>query len=231
MISSGSARDTGLIWMWSPGLAAILTQLLFKGNLRVFGWRIGPLKYLILAALIPLGYSAAIYGIVWSTGLAGFQDPSPNLIVAFVPGLFFACIAALGEEIGWRGFLVPYLIKITTFTRTVLITWIMWALWHYPAIIWADYHSNAPRWFDLASLTLTILGLSAMTAWMRLKSGSIWPPVIWHGMHNLLVQGVFLSMTIETEIGEYLVDDFGLGVMITGSLLALIFFWKGRNIE
>lgn len=230
MISSGSARDVGLIWMWSPGLAAVLTQLIFNGSLRDFGWGPGPARYLILAALIPVGYSVAIYGIVWTTGLAGFQSPSPNLVVAVVPGLLFACFAALGEEIGWRGFLVPQLIKITTFTKTVLLSWIIWALWHYPAIIWADYHSNAPRWFGVVSLTLTLVGLSAMTAWMRLKSGSVWPPVIWHGTHNLLVQGVFLSMTIDTDIGGYLVDDFGLGVMVTGLLLALIFLWKGRNI-
>jgi membrane protease YdiL (CAAX protease family) len=107
----------------------------------------------------------------------------------------------------------------------------IWALWHYPAILWADYHSNAPRWFDLASLTIAIVGLSAMTAWMRLKSGSIWPAVIWHGLHNLLIQAVFLPMTIDAEFSEFVVDDFGIGVMITGVVLAIVFLGRGMKIS
>ena len=229
MVSSGSAREVGLLWMWSPGLAAILTQFIFKGRLKDFGWRPGPRRYLLLAVLIPLGYSVTIYGIAWITGLAGFQSPSKNLLIAFIPGFFVYCFAALGEEIGWRGFLVPHLIRITSFTKTVLISWILWALWHYPAILWADYQSDAPRWFDLASLTIAIIGMSAMTAWMRLKSRSVWPSVIWHGVHNLLIQGVFLAMTIDTDVSEYIVDDFGIGVMITGVILAIVFLRMGKE--
>ena len=37
MISSGSVKDIGALWMWSPGLAALLTQLLFRDSLRAFG--------------------------------------------------------------------------------------------------------------------------------------------------------------------------------------------------
>jgi len=231
MILTGSAHDVGLLWMWSPGLAAILTQLIFKGSLQDFAWRPGPTRYLLLAALIPVAYSVTIYGIAWITGVAGFRNPSKNLLIAFVPGFFLYCFAALGEEIGWRGFLVPHLMKITSFAKTVVISWIIWALWHYPAILWADYQSDASRWFDLASLTITIIGLSAMTAWMRLKSGSIWPAVIWHGVHNLLIQAVFLAMTVDTDVSEYVVDDFGIGVVITGIILAIVFLKRGMEFS
>jgi membrane protease YdiL (CAAX protease family) len=215
--------------MWSPALAAILTQIAFRGSLGELGWRLGPTRYLLWGALIPLAYSAAIYALAWATGLAGFQSPPANLVILFVPGLLLACFAALGEEIGWRGFLVPHLMSTTTFRNTVLISWIVWAVWHYPAIIWADYHSEAPLWFDLTSLTIAILGMSAMTAWMRLRSGSIWPAVIWHGVHNFLIQTVFLSMTVRTEFSGYVVDDFGLGVMVCGAVLAAIFLRSGAE--
>jgi membrane protease YdiL (CAAX protease family) len=230
MLSTGSARGVGLLWMWSPGIAAILTQVISKGSLIEFGWRLGRRRYLSLAIIIPLSYAVAIYGITWLTGLAAYQAPSRGLLIAMVPGFFLYCFAALGEEIGWRGFLVPHLIRITSFTKTVLISWIIWAWWHFPAILWADYHSNAPRWFDLSSLTIAILGLSALTAWLRLKSGTIWPAVIWHGLHNLLIQAVFLPMTVDNEISEFIVDDFGIGVMITGVALAILFLRKGRKI-
>lgn len=151
-------------------------------------------------------------------------------MIGIVPGFFLYCISALGEEVGWRGLLVPQLLKITSFNRTVLITWIVWALWHYPAIIWADYHSGAPRWFDLASLTIAIIGLSALTARLRVKSGSLWPPVIWHAAHNLLVLAVYPAMTVRKAYSEYVISDFGIGVMVTGILLALVFTRKGKGI-
>ncbi len=229
MISRGSARDVGMAWMWSPGIAAVITQVLFRGKLRDFGWRPGEVKYLLLGYGVPLAYSSAIYLLVWITGFGGFQPQSPlGLFIFATLGLVLACIADLGEELGWRGLLVPQLAKITTFTKTALVTGIVWAIWHYPAVIFADYHSTAPRWFDLMTLTTSVLGMSIFTAWLRLKSGSIWPAVLWHGGHNLFIQQIFLDMTVDTGITEYFVDDFGIGVLLSMIVLGYI-FWRKRS--
>jgi hypothetical protein len=69
--------------------------------------------------------------------------------------------------------------------------------------------------------------MSLFTAWLRLRSGSLWPTVLWHGHHNLLIQMVFLSMTIDTGPTEYVVDDFGIGVALS-ALMAGWFFWAKR---
>ena len=227
MYLTGSARDIGVFWMWSPGVSAILTQWLFRGSIRDFGWNVGPIKYWLLGLLVPLLYALVIYGVAWATGLAGFKLPTLAYI-AFLPvGLVAACIAALGEEIGWRGLLVPELSKLTTFTKTVLLTWIIWGVWHYPAIIFADYHSDAPRLFDLGALSITVLGLSVFTAWLRLRSGSLWPAVVWHGAHNLFIQEAFVHMSFDTGPTEYVIDDFGLGLVLATLALGYI-FWRKR---
>ena len=57
-----------------------------------------------------------------------------------------------------------------------------------------------------------------------MKSGSLWPAVIWHGAHNLLILAVYLSMTTRTEYCDYVVSDLAGGVMLTGILLAIINF-------
>jgi membrane protease YdiL (CAAX protease family) len=238
MISTGSARNVVLAWMWSPGVAAILTQLLFRDSLRELGWRPGPIRYLILGYAVPCIYGLVIYTIVWFTGLGGFQERplvlwgsrvpvSVSLVAVSVLGLVPACGSALGEEIGWRGLLVPELARMTTFTKAALLTGIFWAVWHYPGVIFADYHSSAPRWLDLVSITISVFGMSVFTAWLRLKAGSIWPAVLWHGNHNLLIQTVFLGMTTDTGLTEYFVDDFGLGVLLSSVALGL-FFWRKR---
>jgi uncharacterized protein len=228
MFSTGSTRDIGFLWMWSPAIAAFLTQFLFRGNIRDFGWGLGSKKYLLWGFMIPLLYALVIYGIAWATGLAGFRPPTLSYLLFIPVGLVAACLAALGEEIGWRGFLAPELFKLTTFTKSTLLTWIIWAVWHYPAVIFADYHSQAPRFFDLFTLTITVLGLSAFTIWLRLKTGSIWPSVLWHGAHNLFIQGVFLQMSTETALSKFIIDDFGIGVMLATLLLGIL-FWKKRS--
>lgn len=242
MLSTGSAESVALPWMWSPGIAAIVTQLLSRHRFRELGWRPGPIRYLLLGYVTPLIYGLAIYSIVWVTGLGGFQArplvlagiPMPflvSLVVLSLLGLIPACGTALGEEIGWRGLLVPELARITTFARTALLTGIIWAVWHYPAIIFADYHSSAPRSFDLLSITISVLGMSVFTAWLRLKTGSIWPAVLWHGNHNLLIQSILLRMTVDTGVTEYLVDDFGVGVLISSLLLGYVFWRKRRELR
>jgi hypothetical protein len=40
--------------MWTPGVCAIVTQLVFKRPMANLGWRSGPLRYLALSILLPL---------------------------------------------------------------------------------------------------------------------------------------------------------------------------------
>jgi hypothetical protein len=70
MISTGSTRNVALPWMCSPGITAILTQLLFRDSLRELGWRPGPIRYPLLGYAVPWIYGLVIYTIVWFTGLA-----------------------------------------------------------------------------------------------------------------------------------------------------------------
>jgi membrane protease YdiL (CAAX protease family) len=137
-------------------------------------------------------------------------------------------LAALGEEIGWRGFLIPELIKFTSYTKAALVTGIIWAIWHYPGIIYADYNSSTPLMFQLVVFTVAVIGYSILTAWLRLKSGSIWPAVLWHAGHNLFIQQIFLMMTNDTGITDYFVDDFGIGVLIASITMGIV-FWNKRS--
>ena len=49
--------------------------------------------------------------------------------------------AGTGEEIGWRGFLVPELAKVLPFTGVALVSGLIWASWHY--LITAVVYRNA----------------------------------------------------------------------------------------
>jgi membrane protease YdiL (CAAX protease family) len=53
-------------------------------------------------------------------------------------GVLTALIAAVGEEIGWRGLLVQQLVRIKPFVRTALLSGLIWGIWHVPMIIGGD---------------------------------------------------------------------------------------------
>lgn len=230
IISSGSSKASGYGagLMWCPGIAALVTQFLFQGNVRGLGWQLGKPKYLVLGYAIPL-YTIVPYVIVWITGLGGFRPKSPlALLFAATLGVIPAGLAALGEEIGWRGLLIQEISKITSFTKATLITGFIWAIWHYPWIALADYNSGKALWFELPCFTLLVFGISFSINWLRLKSGSLWPVVLLHAVHNIFVQHILNSMTTDTGFTWYLVDEFGIGVPIV-SLVVAYFFWRKRS--
>jgi len=70
--------------------------------------------------------------------------------------------------------------------------------------------------------------MSLFTAWLRLKTGSIWPAVPWHGNHNLLIQSMLLRMTVDTGVTGYFVDDFGIGVLLSSLVMGYV-FWSKRS--
>lgn len=226
-ISTGTAHRVGLFWMWSPGIAAILTKLMYRENLGDFGWQRGKSKYIGLGLGIPFLYATIIYTVAWITGIGGFNPlPIIKIVLYTIVGLVFALVAALGEEIGWRGLLLPELINLMSFKKAALMTGIVWAVWHYPLIIFADYNRPTPLIFQLVVFTIAVIGYSIFTAWLRIKSGSIWPAVIWHGGHNLFIQQIFMYMTIPTGITFYFVDDFGIGILIASIILGMVFLTK-----
>jgi membrane protease YdiL (CAAX protease family) len=255
IFQSGSLQAYGgnlvLLLMWVPGVAGIITQLIYEHTLRGMGWKLGKAKYLLIAYFLPLLYCLVVYGITWITGLGDVPDPvflseitqtygitstNPTIIilifsgVASIVGLFGSLLSATGEEIGWRGIFVPELAKITTFPKVALISGAVWAFWHMPAIFFADYNMpGIPKLYAAIMFTIMVLGNSFGFAWLRLKSGSLWTAAILHASHNLFVQAIFTPLTLQKKITPFIIDEFGVGLALAGVLVALLFFLKNKQ--
>jgi membrane protease YdiL (CAAX protease family) len=64
-------------------------------------------------------------------------------------------LLALGEELGWRGFLVPELTTWVGFRRASLYSGVIWAAWHLPGILAGAYGAaGTPKAYQLACFTL-----------------------------------------------------------------------------
>lgn len=247
--SLGSGRGMYVLGlMWCPALAGMAT-LRFNGrSIAELGWKWGETKYQLASWYIPLLYGSVAYGAVWIFGFGAvpnheFLDSTAKAMqlggppwISAVIGIFLtgtyglvrSVSSALGEEIGWRGFLVPELSKTTSFTVTALISGIVWSLWHYPILIYGDYNAGTPTWYGLTCFTVMVISDSFIFAWMRLKSGSLWTGAILHASHNLYIQAIFTPMTSNTGKTAWYIDEFGCVLPITVLLLA-VYFWSKRR--
>jgi membrane protease YdiL (CAAX protease family) len=226
-LSSGWGQFTmGL--MWCPGISALITMKILKRNISdllvaylviwVFGWG---------------GFYDKEF-VVRLTNSFGFGEIGSGLIIAcyFIIFGIFGTIrgtaSALGEEIGWRGFLVPELFKTQGFTKTSLISGFIWGVWHLPILLFADYNSGTPSWYAMSCFMVLIISMSFIYTWFRIKSGSLWTAVLLHASHNLFIQQIFTPLTEDTGNTAYYIDEFGIVLPIVGIGFA-IYYWSKRK--
>jgi membrane protease YdiL (CAAX protease family) len=67
--------------------------------------------------------------------------------------------------------------------------------------------------------------MSFAFAWVRLASGSIWPAVLMHAVHNSFIQGFLDKVTVNTGSTEYFTTEFGAALAVMGIIVAVI-FWR-----
>jgi membrane protease YdiL (CAAX protease family) len=234
IISAGSLGVHGGLYvfalMWCPGTSALITRLIFQRNVRGEGWAIGSPKWLGLAYLLPLGYASVAYGLVWLTGLGGvdlarFKTP---VVMFLVVGSLQSLLSATGEELGWRGFLVPTLARTMSFRRTAIVSGAIWAAWHVPLIIFADYNGGTPSWYSTLCFAVMVVSMGFPFAWLRLRSGSVWPAAVLHASHNLFVQAFFDRVTVDTGPTKWLTSEFGAALALTIAATAWL-FWRART--
>lgn len=232
---SGGLENGGDIYvlplMWTPALAALVTTFIYQRNLRGLGWGFGKPIYYLIAYLLPIIYAGIAYSVDWIFGLGELnldvlgENPLASLLQVLTIGVLTALITAVGEEIGWRGLLVPQLARISPFTRTAILSGLIWGIWHIPLIIGGGYSSGAPTWYALVCFMVLITGASFAFAWLRLASGSIWPAALMHATHNTFIQSFLDKVTLDTGRTEFFTTEFGLGLAIMGIIIGVI-FWK-----
>jgi uncharacterized protein len=247
-IAAGGGMAVRLV-MWCPTLAALVTCALFRIDLATLGWNWRPAKYEGLAYVLPWIYALPVYIVCWLTVKGSFvfdayaarvsasyglaQWPRLAALGLAIPltatlGMAGSLSTAIGEEIGWRGFLLPRLTRQFGFTIGCLFSGLIWAVWHYPGLLWADYNSGTDKRYALACFTLMVTGDAFLMGWLRLKSGSLWPCAVLHASHNLIIQAILDQLTAPSGLAPYITTEFGAGLVLTTAAVAL-FFWRRRT--
>jgi uncharacterized protein len=247
-IGAGNGLVVRLV-MWCPTAAALVTCALYRIDLRTLGWSWRPVRFEALGYLLPLLYAIPVYIVVWlaipgSSALASFEKaaaeslsmPSSPRVATFglmIPmlatlGVIGSLANALGEEIGWRGFLLPRLTGQFGFTFGCLVSGVVWAAWHYPGLLWSDYNAGTNPVYALACFTLMVIGNAFVMGWLRLKSGSLWPCAMLHASHNLFIQAILDRMTAPTGRALDYTTEFGCGLVLSVGATA-VYLWTRRG--
>lgn len=236
-IATVASGEASMLLLIAPAIAALITRYLFQRNVRGFAWHRPTLRDAATAYLLPFFLSGTMFIAAWV--FFGYYTTNntetgvlQGLVVTATAGVLAAAAFGVGEELGWRGFLVPELAKITSFTNVALISGSIWALWHWPLIIFAadvtDF-DKAPMWFTLPAFSITIVAAGIVMAWLTLRTRSIWPAVILHGSQNAITQGFFADYTAQEGNSVYYVSEIGALIALAWVGAAAYIFWPKRH--
>lgn len=198
--SSGNFSSTlHFAGAFGPLAGAWLTAFLTGGKSglrrymkRVYGRFTGP--FLVIAIVLPVLFFLVGLAVdaVWngfSTVWPWFDnDKLPHWSPIFL-WLAWVVTYGLGEESGWRGYLLPELAEHMPARPATLVVALVWALWHTPIFFYdPDFQG-----MSLLMATGWIVGLtfgSFFLGWLTVQADySIWPAILFHGTFNFLSAG------------------------------------------
>jgi len=117
------------------------------------------------------------------------------------------------------------------FTKGCMLSGCIWAVWHYPILLFADYNAGTNPAYALTCFTLMVIGMAYIMGWLRLKSNSLWPAAMLHASHNLFVQAIFDQMTTTAGRVRYITTEFGFGLALTVAATAFYFWTRRKSVE
>jgi membrane protease YdiL (CAAX protease family) len=222
----GNHRGLIFALMWVPALASAIARLSLREGIRDVSFRLGGrlgVRALVVAVVTPVTVGAVAYGIAWATGLVGLSVWRPANWPAWLVSLpsaprflalllvfatfvtLIGMLSAAGEEIGWRGYMLPRLVQAGV-PRPLLTSGLIWAAWHLPLILSGQYASGPRPIVSATIFIVTVVGIAVIIGVLRLRTGSVWPCIVFHGCWNAVIQGPFdqssTGLGATTWVGE-----------------------------
>lgn len=138
-------------------------------------------------------------------------------LVSIPLGAVLNALFAFGEEVGWRGWLLPAL-RPRGVWPALIISGAIWGLWHTPVIL-LGYNFGRTDQLGVVAMVVGCVAWGILLGWTRLRSGSIWPAVLGHGALNAAAGAITLFMAAGATFEPLLAGPLGL---VTVAVIAVV---------
>lgn len=225
-----------LLYMLTPTAVAFIMLLLVTRDGRSrSGWAALGLqkcgfKWWLLCITVPATIVALSYGFAWGVSAlvidvpptyAGY-DWSAFPIVVAIQFVSAVLTSSLGEELGWRGYLLPLLVNSLGERRALFASGLIHGLWHIPIILMSPiYHQDQNPILACLFIVVSCLFLGPVIGYIRLRSSSVWTASIFHSAHNVMwsvLRGIALPAS---GMALYVAGDNSIVVILCYMLLTV----------
>lgn len=196
--------------MFVPALGNILTRLItkegfdnmmlrpnFKGHIKdyllIF---FGPTALLLLSVAV---YFLIMPGVL-DLQLTALQEPAARtgvltaqtlllvmVLQILIIGPVINIIPTLGEELGWRAYLLPKLRLLLSDRWALVVTGIIWGLWHAPVIAMGHNYGTTYTgypWLGILMMVIFCVWLGIIEGYASIKLNSVIPAAMIHSSIN-----------------------------------------------
>lgn len=208
-----------ILGVLSPGLATLLIRLYddgVDGVRSVLGgltaWRIGRVWWGVTLAL-PVAFALGLAGGVIALGKD--FSPEPIRIVSevgagFVLVILLRVVTAAGEELGWRGHLLPLLQARLSALQASLVIGVIWGVWHLPLLV-----GNGVEGSVIALRLVSTVGGAVMFTWLfNNTGGSVLAVTLLHAGNNLWGQLLATSPTVQPAATVFTLENLVLAAVL-----------------
>ncbi len=217
---------------------------------RTLGVSLGRIRWMVVAWFAPLIFvvvtiviALQLPGTTYTADLAGYLDqlglPAADVeasmaqlealtippvalfvIQGLVAGVTINALAALGEELGWRGFLLTHLAP-WGFWKVSMVTGAIWGVWHAPIVLQGHNFPDSPVAGSMV-MTLATITIAPVYTYLTLRARTVLAATVFHGTFNAV--GAFTIVYV-TGAGFLITSPVGLagaGAGVVGTLACVI---------
>ena len=238
------------VMMWIPAVVSLAMRGAFREGCADAGLLAGRFRYWAWAYLCPLAlatvaYATAcalqqvhitpylkqqsMYGPVpfrltwWNADSAVAGLLFQRFFVTATLGVAIGFIYGLGEEIGWRGYLLPKLVRGGV-KRPIFISGVIWGAWHIPfVLLFYEQH----RYITSALYALGCVIFGVFMGWLRLASGSVFVAAMAHAAYNTFFQDLY-DHSFAGPNKWFWAGDVGFWCSVAFGALAIWLYQSGR---
>jgi len=221
-----------ILGVFGPAIGAILSVLTIEGKSSLktfvkaffslkFGWKIW------LSIFIVLGIAGIIAWIIPEyLGEDRVQTYLPSVYIFPLYVLMMVFFGGGQEEIGWRGYISPYLEKRFGLIIGGLILGIIWAVWHIP--LWF-ISSSTQKYTNFFGFMLLTIGYSYFFSWIIKESGNrLLSGIVVHGVANAYA-ALFPFLIMANNVRQLRSWIYFILIFVIGVIIVIIRTYKSRK--